>query len=215
MGRFDSAQRARILEAAIPVFAKQGLEGAAIREVAEASGVNSALLYYYFENKHTLFVEAVRYVIRGLLEFLSGRRREFADGRERVEFLVHGLLDYYEAHPGRMKLMALAVVRHADLVGEGIEWFIRERMLLPFQVMQEGQRRGELRPAHAMQVWWSILGTCLFTQQMKQAMAHIDPAVLPLPLPAPAESRDQIVKLVCEGLVTPAGGQRKRRKPRK
>ena len=43
--------RARILAAAIHEFSQNGLAGARTEQIAEAAGVNKALLYYYFRAK--------------------------------------------------------------------------------------------------------------------------------------------------------------------
>jgi TetR/AcrR family transcriptional regulator len=215
MGRFDSAQRTRILEAAIPVFAQQGLEGAAIRLVGKVAGVNSALLYYYFENKYTLFVEAVHFVLRGLLEHLAQQQRAFADGRERLTFLATGILDYYDAHPARMRLMGMALIRHADLLGQGVQRLIDERIPLPLEVLQEGMRRGELRPAHPLQAWWSILGVCLFSLEMREVVKHVDSSTLPLPLPDAGERRSQILDMLCAGLAMPHRPTKKKKRTQK
>lgn len=50
--------RQNILEAAEAVFAAKGFEGANMREIAEAAGVNKFMLYYHYDNKESLF-EAV------------------------------------------------------------------------------------------------------------------------------------------------------------
>lgn len=50
--------RQRILEAAEAAFAAKGFDGANMREIALAAGVNKFMLYYHFENKESLF-EAV------------------------------------------------------------------------------------------------------------------------------------------------------------
>ena len=52
--------RARILEAAVNEFsAKSGLAGARTEQIAEAAGVNKALLYYYFQSKQALYDAAL------------------------------------------------------------------------------------------------------------------------------------------------------------
>jgi len=47
--------RATILQAAIQEFARRGMAGARIDAIAETAKVNKALLYYYFEDKETLY----------------------------------------------------------------------------------------------------------------------------------------------------------------
>jgi len=48
-----------ILETAINVFAEKGKYGARQEEIAEKTGINKAMLYYYFTNKENLFREAL------------------------------------------------------------------------------------------------------------------------------------------------------------
>ena len=54
--------RARILDAAVREFSENGLAGARTEQIAEAAGVNKALLYYYFEGKETLYAAALESV---------------------------------------------------------------------------------------------------------------------------------------------------------
>ncbi len=214
MARFDSTQRIRILEAAIPVFAEQGLEGAAIRKVGQAAGVNSAMLYYYFENKQTLFVEAVRFVMRGLLDHLAQRRRAFDDGRQRLTFLVDGLFDYYGRHPERLRLMAVALILHAEVLSRIIQDFAEQKVLLPLDILQEGIRCGQLKPRHPAQVWWSILGMSLFSLMARDVTQHIDPSQLRIPLPDSLQTRKQIIDLLCSGLAMGQEPQEPRKRKR-
>ena len=49
--RQPEASRNAILQAALAEFAQEGLAGARVDAIAEAAGVNKALLYYYFRDK--------------------------------------------------------------------------------------------------------------------------------------------------------------------
>lgn len=44
-----------IIEAALPLFASQGLRGATTRQIAQAAGVSEALLYQHFPSKDALY----------------------------------------------------------------------------------------------------------------------------------------------------------------
>lgn len=52
--------REAILDAAREQFAAQGFEGATMRAIARAAGVDPALVSYYFGSKSGLFVESLR-----------------------------------------------------------------------------------------------------------------------------------------------------------
>jgi TetR/AcrR family transcriptional regulator len=54
--------RARILESALSEFSAKGLAGARTEQIAEAAGVNKALLYYYFASKENLYLAALELV---------------------------------------------------------------------------------------------------------------------------------------------------------
>ncbi len=52
--------RVRLLEAAGQIFAEKGFKGGTVREISQRAGVNLAAVNYYFRDKETLYVEAVR-----------------------------------------------------------------------------------------------------------------------------------------------------------
>jgi AcrR family transcriptional regulator len=64
--------RRRILKAARRLFAARGYHAVSITDLAKASRVNRAVLYYYFKNKRDLYRETIRSVL-GLIPALWER----------------------------------------------------------------------------------------------------------------------------------------------
>ena len=100
MRRTKAEQRAQsleqILDAAEYLFARNGLHGVTLRDVAQRVGVHTSLLHYYFEDKRSLF-EAVFARRAGVT---SGRRMEALDryvieagDTPSVEGALHAFLD--------------------------------------------------------------------------------------------------------------------------
>ncbi|AZQ62270.1 TetR/AcrR family transcriptional regulator [Flammeovirga pectinis] len=54
----------KILEVATEIFQLKGKSGARMQEIADAAGVNKALVHYYFKNKEGLFQEVFQDLIR-------------------------------------------------------------------------------------------------------------------------------------------------------
>ena len=210
MARSESEQRRNILEAAVAVFAQHGRRGATTRLVGRQAGVNSALIYYYFENKDTLFTEAIRFVLGGLLERMQAARRPFADARDRLGWLIDQLFGYYSAHPERMRLMAIALSLHPELFGKTLSGFLPGQTLVPIEVLAEGMQRGELRQAHPLPTWWSIMGLCLFSLLLHPALPFFHPRGMELRKMDPPARRAQILDMVMNGLVLPAKGDKKK-----
>ncbi len=64
-------KREQILRAAAAQFAEKGYEGASIRAIAEAAGVNIAMISYYFGGKRGLYEEAFTSQLSALQPFLT------------------------------------------------------------------------------------------------------------------------------------------------
>ena len=108
--------RDAILDAAEHEFASRGYAATTIKHLAAAAGVNSALLYYYFADKETLYRETLRRVLGefaaegvrrldGAASSEAGVRRfvelqmEFMSARPHVPRLIlRELIDYDATH---------------------------------------------------------------------------------------------------------------------
>ena len=205
MSRLNSRQRRAILEAAA-VFAEMGFAGATIRIVGRRAGVNSALIYYYFENKQNLFEEAIRMVIKDFLASMDRRRRPFKGAGERIAFLVNGIFDYYEKSSDRMRLIMMVFNLHTQLFSRIILAFARDKTVLPLAVLQDGIRRKELKNFAPIQLWWNILGMCMFTMRAREIAVRFRKEGLPWQVPSMPERRRQIVELLLSGVTASRDG---------
>jgi AcrR family transcriptional regulator len=98
--------RARILDAAISLFRRQGFEAATMREIASEAGVATGAAYYYFESKNAIvlaFYDRSRLEMAPLLEEALGGSRDL---RRRLTALIEVKLQYFLPH--RDVLTALA-----------------------------------------------------------------------------------------------------------
>ncbi|MBE1282744.1 MAG: TetR family transcriptional regulator [Rhodobacteraceae bacterium] len=97
--RDAEATRKRILEAAKKEFAKNGLGGARVDEIADRAKANKRMIYHYFGSKEDLFravLEAAYLHIRN-----AEKRLELDNlpADEALEKLVKFTWDYYLKHP--------------------------------------------------------------------------------------------------------------------
>ena len=98
--------RARILDAAIDLFRRQGFESTTMREIAAEAGVAIGAAYYYFESKNAIvlaFYDRSRLEMAPLLEEALGSSREL---KGRLLALIEVKLRYFL--PNRDILAALA-----------------------------------------------------------------------------------------------------------
>lgn len=102
----DADTRQDILDAAVELFSAKGYEGASVRAIATAAGVDPALVRHYFGDKSTLFVQSI--IARtGILDDVVGQYRGDAAGRgERVARAYLGIWENEDVRPALIALVA-------------------------------------------------------------------------------------------------------------
>ncbi|HUO51323.1 MAG TPA: TetR/AcrR family transcriptional regulator [Gemmatimonadaceae bacterium] len=95
-----------LLSAAARVFAERGYHQTSMRDLARASGVSLAGLYYYVESKEELLylIQKNNFarVIAGMRERLEGA----TDPVDRLMRFIDNHLDYFAAHMAEMKVLS-------------------------------------------------------------------------------------------------------------
>src|ERR1700722_12462037 len=66
--RTARAKRAQILDAALEVFSRSGLQGARLDDIAEKANISKANLFYYFTTKEAIYLAVL---IRTIDEWLT------------------------------------------------------------------------------------------------------------------------------------------------
>ena len=104
----SEATEARILDAAAEQFAKRGLTGTRVREIALAASVSPATLYIYFPSKTALYqavLDRGLQPVAGVLDAID-RDRPNAD----LAGLIEDLLRHLAAHPSLSRLIYVEAI---------------------------------------------------------------------------------------------------------
>jgi AcrR family transcriptional regulator len=71
----DTSAEERILAAAQAIFTQKGFAGTRMQEIADAAGINKAMLHYYFRSKEKLFrvvlTNAIQVIVPLIIEAIS------------------------------------------------------------------------------------------------------------------------------------------------
>lgn len=113
----------RILDAAEVAFARRGLAGTRVREIAAAAGVNGATLYNYYPSKDALYEAVLDRGMRPLSELLAN----FAAGtheRESTQQLVRAVMRHLAERPHLSRLIYLETIAEGDFLPQlAARWF--------------------------------------------------------------------------------------------
>lgn len=140
-------KRARILDAALKVFAEQGFYNARVSEVARAAGVADGTIYLYFSNKDdlliSLFEERMEEIIARLREDLTATG---GDALCRLRRMIERHLSMAVEHPLLAEFITVELRQSAKFVREYENPRFQEYLTVLRDLVEEGQREGLIRP---------------------------------------------------------------------
>jgi TetR/AcrR family transcriptional regulator len=158
--------RARILEAATREFGSNGLAGARTERIAEAAGVNKALIYYYFQGKEALYTATLECMAeRMAVASMKVLMLECSAGERLLRFALNHF-DRIYSQPVFQSLMQQEMIRLRR--GESITMTpLVEKLFRPMgdkilALADEGIRSGELIQVESSQIIYSTLGPNVF-----------------------------------------------------
>ncbi len=92
--------RGRLLDAAVARFARQGIAGSSLREIAADAGATPALVHYYFGNREALLEAVIEERVLPVMQRLRGAVAEAGDDpRTLVRGFVRAVLAVAMAQP--------------------------------------------------------------------------------------------------------------------
>ena len=96
---------ATILQQAAAVFCTRGYHRASIRDIARATGVSLAGLYYYFSSKEELLYLIQRHTFEAILAGAQQSMAPAASPEERLRALIQLHVQFFLEHPNEMKVL--------------------------------------------------------------------------------------------------------------
>jgi AcrR family transcriptional regulator len=154
-----------ILAAARDEFAEHGLGGARMDRIAERTGLNKRLIYYYFEDKDRLFQAVLE---QAYLQIREEERKLNLLGlkpAEALRRLVEFTWNYYLAHPEFLSLLNsenLQAARHLQVSDRARE--MNSPLIATLgEILERGRKEGSFRGGvDPLQLYVSIAGLSYF-----------------------------------------------------
>jgi TetR/AcrR family transcriptional regulator len=158
--------RARILTAAIREFSTDGLAGARTERIAEAAGVNKALLYYYFTSKQALYDAALESVMDVVVaRSMAAMGSDCSAGERLVQFALNHF-DRIHSNRAFQNLMQQEMIRlrrgEENALEPLVDKVFRPMMGRVREVYAEGSASGELIQVDELQIMYAALGANVF-----------------------------------------------------
>lgn len=197
-GKDQKNERVREIQAAaLEEFFQQGFAAARLDAIAERAGIGKGTVYLYFDSKETLFEEAVRSVVRPVLERIESAA--LAPQGSAATLLRDMIATFYREiiATERRRLLRLLIAegsRFPQLVSFYHSEVLTRGMAAMRMILRYGVERGEFAPSAAIDYPQAIMGPALVGAIWKLLFDDIDPIDLD-------ELREAHLELVLGGLI--------------
>ena len=152
----------QILDAAKNVFQKKGMDGARMQEIADAAGINKAMLHYYYRSKQLLFEAVFSNAFSLLAPQLNKILNDDSSIEEKVKNFTHNYISFIIKHPYLPNFIIQELNRNPKFF-EKIQQNAAFPTLEKFKnQVNEEVEKGILKPINGEQLFINIISLNIF-----------------------------------------------------
>lgn len=146
-GAADPAEdvRENILQAATEAFAEQGFAGARVDDIAARTATSKRMLYYYFEDKDTLYRAVLVRAYEGIRAAEAALHLDELPPLVALRRLVEATFDYHADHPEMVRLVMDENMRRGAQGGGGAAQTNAPAIAGLAALLRRGRATGEFR----------------------------------------------------------------------
>lgn len=159
----DTNTEAKIKNAARAVFHKKGFAATRTRDIAEAAGINLALLNYYFRSKEKLFniimLETLSGFVRSIVEVFNDETTTLDN---KVETIASAYIDLLTREPQIPVFIMSELRRNPDHLARTLNAKTIIANSVFVRQYQQGVKAGKIVPVNFLHFIMNLLGLTIF-----------------------------------------------------
>jgi AcrR family transcriptional regulator len=157
--RDAKATKAKILNKARLLFSKQGFDATTVDDIAQESGVNKALIYYYFKNKSGLYSDVMSGLFDAIYKEVTEASNECEEIIEELELFVKSYASYAYENPYFPALLLRELSDSGAHVPEMMFVSMRRVFLLLSDILKRGAVKNIFSESIPIVVHFMIIGS--------------------------------------------------------
>lgn len=158
----DVSTEKKILEAARKVFVQKGLKGTRMQEIADAAGINKALLHYYFRSKEALFQQVFTATLQANAPLLYGVMAKDIPLKQKIEEFIRVYIDIVRQNPFMPIFILSELSQNPDKLAGKIGPHATAVVGKLQKQLDEEAEKGNIRKIEPVDLVSSIMGLCVF-----------------------------------------------------
>ena len=166
--------RDQLLDATGALMTEQRSIEISLSEIAERSGLNSALVKYYFGSKNGLLVALLRKVLGPRMAELQPLASADIPANEKLRIHINGVVNTYFKYPYVNRLMHYLLTDAGQEYGKIIaEEFARPLVETQTAILAEGHQAGLFREADPLIFYFHLIGACDYLFFGRATLDHV------------------------------------------
>ncbi|MCH8619221.1 TetR/AcrR family transcriptional regulator [Undibacterium sp. TS12] len=174
--RSRDALEARIMQAAVEVFAETGYAGTALASIAERAGLSKQNLLYYFPTKQKLYEKVLDQVLDQWLERMNILAAPEQDPAQLLRNYIRAKLRFSREQPQASRVYAMEVISGAPVYAETMRSKILPLLQKDIAVFESWMAAGKIatvNTTHLLFAIWAMTQSYAdFAAQMSLVLGH-------------------------------------------
>lgn len=168
MTRLSSAQkgpkgdsRTVLLDATASLLSERSDLNASLTDIATRSGLNSALIKYYFGSKDGLFLAVLERDAERSMANLASLVAMDISAERKLRTHISGIINTYYRSPYLNRLINYMIVQGEPKSAERVAKIFVEPLVAAYRaIVQQGVAEGAFRPVDPGMLYYSVVGAC-------------------------------------------------------
>ena len=148
----------KILDAALTIFARFGLRGARLDQIAQQAEMSKPNLLYYFRSKDELYKAVLKRTLNVWLEALQGFDAK-ADPATAIKGFIEAKLAYSRERPEASRLFAIEIIQGGAMLKDAIEGDLAGMLESKARTIRGWIAEGKLAPIDPYHLIFNIWAT--------------------------------------------------------
>jgi len=178
----QSPTQIRIIEAAIPLFARKGFEGVSVENIVKAAGINKATLYYHYKGKKELFEAVLHHEFSQLIDRLLRSIECIDDPVEQLRSYIEVMLERKRV---LVELMSREILGGAQNIPKDAFDLMHRLAGILVEIIRKGRERGifrEIDPFMILNVLVGATNNYIISAPLREKFLQSrDPETFPCP----------------------------------
>lgn len=165
-----------IIDVATKEFARRGLSGARIDEIAAKTHCSKRMIYYYFDSKEGLYLKVLEAAYSKVRAFEASLELDDLPPAKALERLVRFTFDHHNKNKDFIRLVMIENIHHAKYLAQSSS--IQELNLGAIdavsRLLERGARTGTFRAGlDPVELHWKISALCFFNVANRATFSRI------------------------------------------